>query len=326
MSRRQGHSSADFITGVFMLTVLALLGYFTIVISGVDIIRGKERVKATVAFSQVGGLKDHDAVMYRGTKVGTVEKIELVEEGLKVHLDIDKSVKIRKGYNITVCALTMLGGNYLQIDEGDGEEIDYAGTELVGQPPIDWMRDVAQISANIKRFTESQELKETMENVRSVSAKANAIIARVEAGEGMAGRLLSKDDSLYNDVSSAVSEAKEAFSHAKSITARFDDEKLVQELRDGIAAFKKACESMDFGDSVKGDVREVSESAKRLLASLNEIADRTKRGEGTVGKLLKEDGMYNEVEGLIFDVRQILDNYRDTTPISTFSSLATGAL
>lgn len=326
MSRRQSHAFSDLITGIFMLTVLVLLAYFTIVISGVDLVRGKERVKATVAFKQVGGLKDHDAVMYRGTKVGTVEKITLVEDGLKVLLDIDKSVKIRKGYGITVCALTMLGGNYLQIDEGEGEEIDYLSTELVGNPPIDWMRDVAQISANIKKFTESQELKETMESVRSITAKANAIVSRVEAGEGMAGRLLSKDDKLYSDVSSAVTEAKAAFAHANSITARFDDEKLVQELRDGIAAFKKACESMDFGDSVKGDVKEVSESAKRLLASLNEMADRAKSGQGTIGRLMKEDGMYNEVEGLIFDVRQVLDNYRDTTPISTFSSLATGAL
>lgn len=326
MSRRQSHAFSDLITGIFMLTVLALLAYFTIVISGVDLVRGKERVKATVAFKQVGGLKDHDAVMYRGTKVGTVEKITLCEDGLKVLLDIDKSVKIRKGYEITVCALTMLGGNYLQIDEGDGEEIDYLTTELVGNPPIDWMRDVAQISANIKKFTESQELKETMESVRSITAKANAIVTRVEAGEGLAGRMLSNDDALYNSVTSAVTEAKSAFAHANSITARFDDEKLVQELRDGIAAFKKACESMDFGDSIKGDVREVSESAKRLLASLNEMADRAKSGEGTIGRLMKEDGMYNEVEGLIFDVRQVLDNYRDTTPISTFSSLATGAL
>ena len=326
MSRRQSHAFSDLITGIFMLTVLVLLAYFTIVISGVDLVRGKERVKATVAFKQVGGLKDHDAVMYRGTKVGTVEKITLCDDGLKVLLDIDKSVKIRKGYGITVCALTMLGGNYLQIDEGEGEEIDYLSTELVGNPPIDWMRDVAQISANIKKFTESQELKDTMESVRSITAKADAIVTRVEAGEGMAGRLLSKDDKLYNDVSSAVVEAKEAFAHANSITARFDDEKLVQELRDGIAAFKKACESMDFGDSVKGDVKEVSDSAKRLLASLNEMVDRAKSGEGTIGRLMKEDGMYNEVEGLIFDVRQVLDNYRDTTPISTFSSLATGAL
>ena len=326
MSRKQSHAFSDLITGIFMLTVLALLGYFTIVISGVDIVRGKERTKATVAFKEVGGLKDHDAVMYRGTKVGSVEMITLVDEGLKVVLDIDKSVKIREGYSITVCALTMLGGNYLQIDEGDGELIDYSTTELVGQPPIDWMRDIARISSNIKKFTESKALSEAMEDIRSISAKANAIVTRVEAGEGMAGRLLSNDNALYDDVSSAVAEAKDAFAHAKSITARFDDERLVEELRDGIAAFKKACESMDFGDGVKGDVKEFSESAKRLLASLNELADRAKSGEGTLGRLMNEDGVYKEVEGLVRDARQVLDNYRDTTPISTFSSLATGAL
>ena len=50
-----------------------------------------------------------------------------------------------------------------------------------------------------------------------------------------------------------------------------------------------------------------------------------KDGKGTLGKLLSDESMYNEVNGLIKDVRQVLDNYRDTTPISTFSSLAIGA-
>ncbi len=326
MKRRKSHAFSDLITGIFMLAVLLALGYFTIVISGVDIVNGKERVPMTINFRAVGGLKEHDAVMYRGTKVGAVERIELTDDGLKVRLEVDKSVKIRTGYSATVCALTMLGGNYLQLDEGDGEEIDYSSAELTGSDPIDWMRDVAKVANNLKEITESDEIRNTISNVCSISAKAEAIVSRVEAGEGLAGKMLSKDVSLYNDVTSTVFEAKAAFAHANSITARFDDEKLVQELRDGISAFRKACESMDFGDSVKGDVREVSESAKRLLASLNEMVDRAKNGQGTLGRLMKDDGMYNEVEGLIFDVRQILDNYRDTTPIATFSSLATGAL
>ena len=35
--------------------------------------------------------------------------------------------------------------------------------------------------------------------------------------------------------------------------------------------------------------------------------------------------LYDEVNGLVRDIRQVIDNYRDTTPISTFSSLALGA-
>ena len=324
--RRKSNAFSQAIVGIFMVTVLLLLGYFTIVISGVDLVRGKEKTCVQIAFAEVGGLKDHDNVMYRGTKVGTVESIAVTPSNLVVTAYVDRGIVLRRGYRARVCSLSMLGGTYLQLDEGDGEEIDYSSAELTGSDPIDWMRDVAKVANNLKEITESDEIRNTISNVCSISAKAEAIVSRVEAGEGLAGRMLSKDVSLYNDVTSMVFEAKAAFAHANSITARFDDEKLVQELRDGISAFRKACESMDFGDSVKGDVREVSESAKRLLASLNEMVDRAKNGQGTLGRLMKDDGMYNEVEGLIFDVRQILDNYRDTTPIATFSSLATGAL
>ena len=50
------------------------------------------------------------------------------------------------------------------------------------------------------------------------------------------------------------------------------------------------------------------------------------RGEGTLGKLSADSKLYDEVTALLKDVRQIVDNYRDTTPISTFGSLIGGAL
>ena len=82
--KRRNDTFAQAIVGLFMVTVLLLLGYFTIVISGVDILQGKEKVRLTAAFDQVGGLKDHDNVMYRGTKVGTVERVEVTPSNLVV--------------------------------------------------------------------------------------------------------------------------------------------------------------------------------------------------------------------------------------------------
>ena len=60
--------------------------------------------------------------------------------------------------------------------------------------------------------------------------------------------------------------------------------------------------------------------------SAKEIARRLEEGEGTLGKLATDSTMYDEVQGAIKDVRQVLDNYRDTTPISTFGSLIMGGL
>ncbi|MBQ6329998.1 MAG: hypothetical protein IJI35_13350, partial [Kiritimatiellae bacterium] len=61
------------------------------------------------------------------------------------------------------------------------------------------------------------------------------------------------------------------------------------------------------------------------LDNLNVVAKRLRDGEGTLGRLTADDTLYKEVDGLVRDIRQVIDNYRDTTPISTFTSLATGA-
>ena len=63
-----------------------------------------------------------------------------------------------------------------------------------------------------------------------------------------------------------------------------------------------------------------------MSAWLYPSTEKLKNGEGTLGKLTTESAMYDELQGLIKDVRQVLDNYRDTTPISTFGSLIMGGL
>ncbi len=97
-----------------------------------------------------------------------------------------------------------------------------------------------------------------------------------------------------------------------------DDDPLYTDLKDAIASFRKACESFDGTETMA--------SAKTLLDNLNVTAERLKNGEGSVGKLLATDEFYNEIQGLTKDVRQVIDNYRDTTPISTFGSLVLGGL
>ena len=73
------------------------------------------------------------------------------------------------------------------------------------------------------------------------------------------------------------------------------------------------------------DAKDTMAKANSLLDSLNAVAADLRDGNGTLGRLVNDPGLYDEVNGLVRDVRQVIDNYRDTTPISTFSSLAIGA-
>jgi phospholipid/cholesterol/gamma-HCH transport system substrate-binding protein len=61
-------------------------------------------------------------------------------------------------------------------------------------------------------------------------------------------------------------------------------------------------------------------------ANLRLITERLEKGDGTLGKLVNDDAVAVELEAAIKDVRQIIDNMRDTAPITTFSSLFFGGL
>ena len=351
--KRKSEAFTQAIVGLFMITVLLLLGYFTIVISGVDVLAGRHRVPVRFVFDQVGGLKDRDNVMYRGTKVGAIEHVGVTPSNLVVTAMIDSDVILRGSYRATVCNLSMLGGYYLKLEEGSGDKLDLGITVFNGESPTDWMEDVSSIAKNVNAFTSGPEFRSIVTNVEAAAVKARAfadqaermvgeaksvveevkgsvedakafitkingiadkvtaVAERVERGEGMVGKLLSSDETAYNDLKATLANAKE-------VTEKLNRDKTFTDLEAGVAAFREAAEGLN--------TKEMTAKANNLLENLNAVAEKLKNGEGTLGKLANQPDLYNEVEGLMKDVRQVLDNYRDTTPISTFSSLATGAL
>lgn len=330
--KRRNDAFAQAVVGVFMVTVLLLLGYFTIVISGADLLSGRERMRLSAAFDQVGGLKERDNVMYRGTKVGTVERVIVTPSNLVVVAGVSRSVVLRQGYRLTVCSQSMLGGNYLLMEEGAGERIDAAATLLRGEAPTDWLADASQTVRNLRHLTERLDLAGIVTNLEAASVAARTIAQRVERGEGLVGKLTAGNDDLYAEV-------REVVHNAKEITARFNQQRLYGELEATIADFRTMCSNITAaGANIERASRGLdlrSSMAKldafltdsgELAKNLNEVSARLRAGEGTLGRLAADDRLYRELEGLIRDCRQVLDNYRDTTPISTFSSLATGAL
>jgi phospholipid/cholesterol/gamma-HCH transport system substrate-binding protein len=119
------------------------------------------------------------------------------------------------------------------------------------------------------------------------------------AGEGVAGRLLRPDDALWGDVTNTVANLRVA----------------TDRLRAGKGLLGRMMED-----------RELADNAAGLVADLKTVAGRLARGEGTLGKMTAESELYDEINALVKDIRQIVDNYRDTTPITTFGSLVTGGL
>ena len=338
--KKRNDTFAHAIVGFFIVALVTLLAYFTIVVSGVDLLAGHKRRQVRIVFDQVGGLKERDSVMFRGTKVGTVERIAVTPTNLVVTVSVNESVAFRRGCSASVSNLSMLGGNCLVLEEGTGEPIDPTKELLVGETPTDWMRDISRIAKNLRDLTSRIEIDGIVTNLEAASESVRTVLARIERGEGLVGRLVSSEDNVYDDLKSVVSNASEiaanlnrssiydnldeTLANAKAISEKLGRQKLYDDLDAAIADFRKTCDNVSTAaESI--DMKGATARAEELLENLNDVAAKLRRGEGTLGRLTSDDKLYKEVEGLVKDVRQVIDNYRDTTPISTFTSLATGA-
>ena len=367
---------AETIVGLFMVAVLALLVYFTIVISGVDLFVGHAKVQIHIEFSDVGGLKDRDSVMYRGMKVGVIDRIDLSRTNVVMTAHIEDDVILREGYRISVASLSLLGGNYLLLEEGRGAPLPLATTVFKGEPPTDWMRDIGRIASSVGDFTSDGGLKGIVTNISAIAEKLNAVASRIERGEGTVGKLLSSDETVYNDIKETVASAKavagrlergegtvgkllssdetvyndlkETVASAKTVAGRLErgegtvgkllssDDTVYQDLKTAVANIRDVTTKLKDGnglltrltsdEKLASDASALVERLAAASADLATVASRMERGEGTLGKLSADSKLYDEISALLKDVRQIVDNYRDTTPISTFGSLIGGAL
>ena len=80
----------------------------------------------------------------------------------------------------------------------------------------------------------------------------------------------------------------------------------VSQLNKTISAIHAIVSDEETRAALKGTVvnsQEVTDTLKTLLANLNVIVERVRRGEGTVGRLLAEDEIYRDIQETVKDVR-----------------------
>ena len=395
----------DILTGILLLAIVGLLAFFTIVISGVDMIRGRNTCARYVRFVDVGALKEQDPVFVRGLKVGSVQSMELLPNAVQVKLILDQQVTFRKDYNVTVGKTSMLGGTCIQITEGNDAEVLPADFPLEGVTPPDMMADLGELVKGLREALNPEELRQTISNIQKASADIAVLTERVQRGEGMVGKLLSEDNSAYEDLSAGldnfraitedlrtgkgllgklISEEDTTYADLQSAIANLntvteglangkgllgklmrEEDTTYADLQSALANLNTVTEGLANGQGFLGklmreedstyndlkialeNIRQVTEKLNdpksgfgRLLsqesplvgdleaaaASIRSITAKLDNGEGSLGRLVNDDGVAVEMEAAIKDVRQIIDNMRDTAPITTFTSLFFGGL
>ena len=285
----------EIIVGAFMVMILLGLGYFTIILSRETWFTKKQHMD--VKFKNAMGLREGNNVVVRGMPVGKIDHLVLDDPWVRVRLVLDNKLKMKKDYEIKIVATSILGGRYLEINEGsENLPVIPMSSHFVGREPYDLMADAAAVINKART-----ELVEggAIDNLKKVTEQLSVMVDRVSEGKGTLGLLLSEDTTLYDDVASAV------------------------------AALRDVAERLQRGDGTLGHLMskddQLYKDLSATVASLKHITGKLEKGEGSLGKLISDDGVYSEVEGMLKEARAALDDMRETSPVVTFTSVFFGA-
>mgnify|MGYP000179826129 FL=1 len=285
----------EVVVGAFVVMVFLGLAYFTIILSREKLFGQKHMIE--VVFDDVMGLRDGDNVVIRGMVIGKVKRLDLREDGVHVLASLEQPLEIHEGYRMTIVSTSILGGRYIHIKESQpsGGKIPMDSV-FRGERPYDLMADAAEVVNTVRRALTTGGV---VSNVQDIAAQVREIVARANSGQGTLGKLLSADDTLYSNAVAAATNLREISERANR----------------GEGTLGRL---LSPDDALYNDIASAA-------SSLRKIASEVEEGKGTVGKLLKDDGFYEDVKKAVNEVRATIDDYRETAPIVTFTSIFFGA-
>lgn len=323
----------EVMVGTFMFVVLLILCVFTIILSHENLFTASYPFE--VEFNDVMGLRNGDNVVIRGMIVGEIRELKLTNDYVLLKCKTERQIRLRKGYKIQIVASSILGGRYLQIDEGPltAQEIPLE-EDVRGIQPKELMREAAEAVAEIRQVLKEKQILENLgdavENIKLVSAK-------ITSGEGTIGRLIN-DPQLYDDARDVVNELKASIKDRQLLTNLEKSAANLEEMTDKINRGEGTVGKLINDDTLYNDAaaivtdlrasiqeRQLLANLEKSMSNIEEVTEKINNGKGTIGRLINDDDLYKEIKRTISDARAALDDLRETSPITTFSSVFFGA-
>jgi phospholipid/cholesterol/gamma-HCH transport system substrate-binding protein len=332
-ARMASPRSIEVKVGILILTAIGLLAAFVIIMGGVNF---QPTYPIYVEFDNPGGLQAGAPVKIAGVKVGKISEIqfrgaEVVESGkrdplvrMKVTVEKRYQKSVRENSLFYVTTQGVLGEQFLAIEPGSQDRPslpDGAIVRGIDPPRLDMLlsesyellhTSVQAIRENRKEFSEAfdglrKTLKGTGELMDKNGDKFDRIVTNVETmtqdGAGMVkeartkyvqnpqiDRILANTDSVTSTLSKEtpplLADAKVTLANAKKISTTFAGDEEQAKMKQAI-----------------NDVVEVTARVKAITGDAQTLVSQVKRGKGTVGALLMDEQLYDDLQEMVRDLK-----------------------
>ncbi len=256
------------------------------------------------------GIAKHSRVTIAGIPVGSVEDIRLENGKARVDVRVNGDIQLHQSARLGVKSASLLGENVIILTEGVGEPDKKHGDEIETMPEA---ASVEDIKAQVARIAEL---------VERVAQQLAASIGTEQGGQNMRAILQNLADAT-EAINLTVREnrvvIKETLENIDRITAKGGPE--LQQILVNVKLItedvKQMMAAQGGADGQSGELRQTierinraSKSLESALGHIDNVAGRIDRGEGTIGKLTKDEALINEVQGVAEGVNDYVDSLR----------------
>ena len=282
-------------------TAILVLSSILLFIWGYSFLKGNDLFKTSqtfyVLFDNVEGLTTASNVTLGGLKIGKVKKIEYLQENkkVKVTIEIQKEYKITKNSVIYLYEPSLMGNKQMMLVQ------DYKDTSilpdesyLIGKEKFGTMAKVSNmldpLQTEISNVTQGADLlmqnlnnvldNKSQNNLRNSMENINKLLIEFNELSEMLKNLISKNSNGIN-----------------SMVTNFDKtSKNLSKLSDSI-------NQLNLGKTFK--------KLDQSLAKVDLLLSDLQKGKGSAGKLLKDDKLYNNLEGASNELKLLIKDLKE---------------
>ena len=271
-----------------------------------DISIKKSKYTFTVMFENVQGLHVGDQVDMLGKKIGKVTKTRFMAQKIAVELAIDNSFSfsIPIDSKIEVKSEGIIGSKFISITPGYNRK-DYIlpGTIVEGLREFDLTEitpDIVPMTQDLSAFArqlkailgkeEGDKIRLTIKNIESFTAQLDSLIS-------------AKDRNNFQTT----------MKNLRDVTAELKEgiNKEIDKLDQMLNSFKAVTDKSDELSTTISELRKSSESFSSATQKLDMLLTKMENGEGTLGKLVNNDTLHENMNSLVNEVRTLVQDFKE---------------
>jgi phospholipid/cholesterol/gamma-HCH transport system substrate-binding protein len=322
----------EVVVGVVVIAGILLIVFGTLWLRGIAL--GREEVGVQARFREVGQLLTGSSVKFRGVPIGRVDAITLEPGGdaVIVTMSISGDVRLPADRVVVLAPESMFGDWQAEIvSRAQFPFYDYAQSldpnVLPGYALPDMSRLTAvadQIARNLATISDRFELafteetalniREAIENIQEVSEQLTGLVSSQQVAIEEVARNLEQTSEAAGQAALTM---QRAFAEVEQAVAGGRLTSIVQNVERATARSDSLIAILV---SASHDLRATAIRADSTFQQVSGIASAVERGEGTLGRLLRDTALYVnlvetnvEVQALLSDIRRNPRRYINLT-------------